>query len=136
MGNVKFQSPQTLLRGSPLEVFSFLSNLNNMEKLMPEQVIKWKSDERSCSFEIKGMAHIHLVIGKLVENELVTIESGEGNPIVLSLLFELSENEDNNCNCLLTLNAELGMMLQMMASTPLQNLVNIMADKLKEVFTE
>jgi hypothetical protein len=134
MGKVSFNSPPVALDAPSSVVFQFLSDLDNMETLMPEQVINWQSNKNSCSFDIKGMTHIELVMGELIDNRLVTINSGPGNPIEIQLLFEVTESMKDSCTGLITLNAELSMMLQMIASTPLQNLVNIMAGKLREVF--
>ncbi len=134
MGRVSFHSQETRLNAPPSKVFTFLSNLDNLEKLMPEQVINWKSDGASCSFDIKGMAHIDLLIGKKEEDRLIVIDSGPKNPINIQLEFAIEKEGEENSSCVISLHAELSMMLQMMASTPLQNLVNIMADKLAPVF--
>jgi len=134
MGQVSFHSQEIILQASPSEVYTSLADLDNMEHLIPEQVINWKSNSHSCSFEIKGMAKINLHIGELIENQLVTIDSSANNPIQTQFLFKLDEAPSNQFRCVITLNAELSMMLQMLASTPLQNLVNIMAEKLGEVF--
>jgi carbon monoxide dehydrogenase subunit G len=134
MGRVTFHSPATPLKATAAEAYAFLSDLDNMEKFMPEQVVNWKSDKVSCSFDIKGMAHINLVLGEHVENKLVTVDSGPDNPIELQILFSLVEKTAGSCECTVTLHAELSMMLQMMASGPLQNLVNIMAGKLADIF--
>lgn len=134
MGRVSFHSPETPLNASAGEVYAFLSNLDNMETLMPEQVINWKSNATSCSFDIKGMAHIDLALGECIADKVVTVDSGPENPIETQILFEIASVSENQCSGMVTLNAELGMMLQMLASTPLQNLVNIMADKLKSHF--
>jgi carbon monoxide dehydrogenase subunit G len=133
MGRVSFHSPDTPVRLSSQEAFAFLSNLDNMQSLMPEQVINWKSNKESCSFDIKGMAHIDLFVGELRTNELVTIDGGPKNPIQIQIQFLLTDTGNGASSFVVKLNAELSMMLQMMASTPLQNLVNIMAGKLGEL---
>ena len=43
-------------------VFSFLSDFNNFQDLMPEQIVNWKSENDSCSFTIKGMSDINMKI--------------------------------------------------------------------------
>ena len=129
-----FNSPPVPLKTSAAGAYTFLSNLDNMEKLMPEQVINWNSDHDSCSFDIKGMAHIDLVIGQLIENRKVTVDSGPENPINTQITFSLEDKGTSQSECTVTLHAELSMMLELLASTPLQNLVNIMAGKLREVF--
>ena len=80
MGKVSFKSDVIHLDAPAQQVYVLLSNLDNMQNLMPEQVINWQSNGTSCSFEIKGMTHIHLIIGQLIENKLVNINSGPGNP--------------------------------------------------------
>jgi len=127
---VTFHSPATALNAPADRAYAFLSNLDNMARFMPEQVVNWKSEKSSCSFDIKGMAHISLLLGERIENKLVTVDSGPDNPIELQLLFHLVEKTPETCECTVTLHAELSMMLQMMASGPLQNLVDIMAAKL------
>jgi hypothetical protein len=134
MGRVTFNSPPVPLKISAAGAYTFLSDLDNMEKLMPEQVVNWRSDRVSCSFDIKGMAHIDLVLGQLVENRTVTVDSGPENPINTQIIFSLEDKGTSQSECTVTLHAELNMMLELLASTPLQNLVNIMAGKLREVF--
>ena len=80
------------------------------------------------------MTHIDLFLGQIVPDQAVTIDSGPENPIATQIRYELKEDAQNDSSCEITLIAELSMMQEMLASGPLQNLVNIMADKLKDLF--
>lgn len=133
MGKVDFQSHIIKIQASTEAVFNFVKDLNNFEKMMPEQVINWKSTENDCEFDIKGMAHIGLLKESEVPNRSVSIISKPDNPIDLKISAFI-EPDGTGTQSHLVLTANLSPILQMMASSPLQNLVNIMAEKLKNNF--
>lgn len=134
MGQVNFVSHAVELPASNGSVFNFLSDLNNFEKMMPDQVINWKSTRNDIEFDIKGMAHISLFKSAEVPGKSVTLASGPDNPIELQLKGIIDEKNENLSQVTLELTANLSPMLKMMASAPLQNLVNIMADRLQRSF--
>jgi hypothetical protein len=132
MGKVDFQSHKVELPVPVEKAYLFLFDLNNLHQLMPEQVINWQSSEDSCSFDIKGMAHISLKRGETIQDCLVRIISMPENPIDLEIRGNLEKLTDMQASAMVELTADLSPMLQLMVSGPLQNLVNIMADRLKE----
>jgi len=134
MGKVDFSSHRVVLPISTEKAFTFLSNLNNLQKLMPEQVINWQSGEDTCSFDIKGMAHISLKKAEANPHRLIRIVSLPENPIDLEIRANFEEDNENQASAWIELTADLSPMLQMLASGPMQNLVNIMADKMKTAF--
>jgi carbon monoxide dehydrogenase subunit G len=134
MGHVNFTSHAVELPASSEAVFNFLSDLNNFEKMMPDQVVNWQSTSDDCEFDIKGMAHIGLVKSSEVPGKSVTIKSKPDNPIELQIQGNITAKTAQFSVVTLELTANLSPILQMMASAPLQNLVNIMADKLKGSF--
>jgi hypothetical protein len=132
MGKVDFQSHKVELPVPVEKAFLFLYDLNNLHQLMPEQVINWNSTENSCSFDIKGMAHISLKRGETIPNQLVRIVSEPENPIDLEIRGHLEKQTANQTMLWIELTADLSPMLKLLASGPMQNLVNIMADRLKD----
>jgi carbon monoxide dehydrogenase subunit G len=133
MGRVSFKSQKVTLAKSPEEVFAFLDDLNNLGSLLPEQVINFKSDSGQCSFDIKGMAHIGLRKSESIPNSSIKISGVEENPLELDFLIGIENSGDGGSVVEIDLTAQLSPMLQLMASSPLQNLVNIMADRFREV---
>ena len=101
---------------------------------MPEQIINWQSTESTCSFDIKGMAHINLLIGELVPDKLIRIVSGSDNPIDLEIRANFDKESPEKTSAYIELTADLSPMLQLLASGPMQNLVNIMADKMRDEY--
>lgn len=132
MGKVNFQSHKVHLQVPAEKAYLFLCDLNNLQHLMPEQIINWQSTEDTCSFDIKGMAYISLARAGTIPDRQVRIISGPENPIDLEIRGNFEKLSDNLSSANIELTADLSPMLQLMVSGPLQNLVNIMADRLKE----
>ena len=108
---------------------NFLNDLRNLEKLMPEQIIDYKAEAQKCSFTIKGMTSLSLKVEQSLPGKLIRLVPDGKSPFEFELLAHLKED---NAKTLvkIQLQASLNPMLAMMAKRPLQNLVEIMADKL------
>jgi hypothetical protein len=113
------------------KAYSFILDLNNFQKMMPEQVVNWQSTADSCAFDIKGMAHITLQRTEAIPEKFIRIVSGPETPIELELRAYLEKQNPEQTAAWIELTADLSPILKLMVSGPLQNLVNIMAEKLK-----
>jgi carbon monoxide dehydrogenase subunit G len=133
MGKVTFTSNTKSIPAPITNVFIFLSDLRNFESLMPDQLQQWESDENYGKFTIKGLPELDMKILERVENKSIHLVSGEESPVEFSIDCSL-ENLDGKTESTIVLHAELSPMLKMLAASPLQNLVNIMADKLEGQF--
>ena len=130
----KIESEKQIIN-KPIEtVFNFLSNFNNFEKLMPEQIINWKSTEDSCSFTIKGMTDLSMKITKRKQYSEITMVPDGKAPFEYELISSLKAETENKCSSQLIFNAELNTMMSMMVSKPLGNFVNILNQRLKAIF--
>ncbi len=130
MGKVDFLSQTVELPVAAELACDQFSDLNNFQKLVPEQIVNWQSAEDYCSFDIKGMAHIDLKRTEVIPGKLIRIGSGPENALELELRGHFEDAGVNKSTARIELTAELNPMLKMMVSGPLQNLVNIMAEKL------
>ena len=128
-----FKSDKILINKSQEDLYAFLSDFNNFEKLMPEQVTNWKATYDSCSFTIQGMADLAMTMGQQTEYSQITYNSVGEKPFRFDLKthFSLADNDQTETHIIL--NADLNPMIKMMASRPLQNFVNLLVNKLKEV---
>jgi carbon monoxide dehydrogenase subunit G len=124
-----FESKWQNINASATQVFSFLNDLRNLEKLMPEQIIDYKAEAQKCSFTIKGMTSLSLKVDQAIEPKLIRLVPDGKSPFEFELMAHLRESEGTT-QAKIQLQAELNPMLAMMAKRPLQNLVEIMADKL------
>lgn len=129
----EFKSTELQIKATDEKIFTFLSDFNNFEKLMPDQVVNWSSTKDNCSFTIQGMADLAMKIDKKEEHHFINYISEGKSPFPFTLEFGINRQEENLCLVHSRLEAKLNPMLKMMASRPLQNLVNLLVEKLKEL---
>lgn len=116
------------------EVYTFLSNMNNHQQLMPENIYNWTSTEDEAKFTIQNMAKLALKISSRTENsELIAIPS-EPAPFDLELKWTVEAGANGTTIAKHIISADLNMMMKMLASGPLQKLADHQTQKLKEVF--
>ena len=119
------------ITASDTEIFAFLSNLNNFEKLVPEQVENWKSDTDTCSFRVSGMADIALKIIEKVASSKIVISSDGSSPVSFTMVLHITKEDDMNSLFKIKFLAELNGFMATMVSKPLGQFVNVLAEKLR-----
>lgn len=130
----EIKSELTSINKSAEHIYNFLADFNNFEKLMPEQIKNWSSTTDTCSFEISGIGKVMLKITeKIAFSKIVMVpDTGAKIPFTFELISNIKSTGDNSSDTMILINADMPVMISMMASKPLQNLVNILASKLKE----
>lgn len=129
----EFKSDKLKINASDSKIFEYLSDFNNFEQLMPEQVINWQSTKDNCSFTIQGMADLAMRIANKKEYHFISYGSEGKSPFPFQLNFQIESIDGGQCEVSSHLEAKLNPMLKMMASRPLQNLVNLLVEKLKTI---
>src|SRR5690606_41170749 len=112
----------------------FLENCNNHEKLQPDNVYDWSSTKDEANFTIKNMSKLALKVKARKENSEIRFVPASETPFDISLNWIL-EPKDGKTEVKLQLNAELNMMMKMMASGPLQKLIDFQTKRLTELFS-
>nr|WP_067062674.1 SRPBCC family protein [Mucilaginibacter sp. L294] len=105
------------------QVYAFLADMNNHRQLMPDNIVDWTSTADVASFNIQNITKLSLKIEERVANTLVRIIPAEKPPFDMELKWELSET-DGVTQTAFTITASLNMMMKMLASGPLQKLVD------------
>lgn len=127
-----FESSVTIAQ--PIEkVYTFLSDLNNHQQLMPENIYNWSSTTDEAQFTIQNMAKLALKVTDRIENAEILIEPSADAPFALSMKWSVAA-EAGGTNAKLVVSAELNMMMKMMASGPLQKLVDYQTTALAKEF--
>jgi hypothetical protein len=129
------ESERTHIATTDETLFNFLSDFNNVGKLMPSSVTDWQSDTEGGCFTIKNMATIGLKIEERVANRMIKMEKTKA-PFDLSLYCHIAYVSDVESILQISLDADLNPMLKMMAETPLRNFVNILATNCQKYFTQ
>lgn len=115
------------------EVYAFLTDLNNHEQLMPENIYNWSSTNDEARFTIQNMAKLALRVDERSENKAIKLIPSEKAPFEVALRWELQVVEDTLTKATFIIDADLNMMMKMIASGLLQKLVDYQINKLKEL---
>jgi hypothetical protein len=112
------------------KLFAFLTDMNNFEKLMPEDKIeKWTSEKDQCEFTIKGMARIGLKIKETNEPNKITVESFGKVPFPFDLEIYLDQKSDSETETYMVFKGEINAFMKMMVEKPLKNFFEMLVDK-------
>lgn len=116
------------------KLFNFLNDLNNFERLMPEDKIeKWSSDESKCEFTIKGMARIGLQKDSSTAPSLIKISSFGKVPFSFTLDIHLDEISANETEAYMKFEGDINPFMKMMVEKPLSNFFNMLVSKATEL---
>jgi len=115
------------------EVFAFLTDLNNHEQLMPENIYNWSSTADEARFTIQNMAKLALKVEERVANQIIKLIPSEKAPFEVTLRWELKAVSDTETKATFVIDADLNMMMKMIATGPLQKLIDFQVNKLKAV---
>ena len=128
----KFISQQISIQRPAEDVYHFVTDFNKLGSLMPDRVINWSSTADTCSFEIQGMAKLNMKLKEKRPYTLLNMIADGQNPFQYELFVKIFPANENRSEVAVEFHADLNSMLSMMASKPLQNLVELMVEKLKE----
>jgi len=130
---MRIESDKSEINKPAAEVFAFLSNFNNFQKLMPAQVTNWQSTDDTCHFTISGMASIGMKIVEKIPNTLIKVVSDGKVPFPFTLNITLTETAPAQTTGQLIFEADINPMMGMMVEKPLRNFFNLLAGKMKEL---
>lgn len=130
----KFESENVQLNRLAEEVFEYVGNLSNFGKFMPEQITNWQATIDTCSFTVQNMTTLSMKIQERVPFERVNVVPDGKAPFDFSLQVILVPVSTDYCEAKIIFNADLNPVFSMMASKPLQNLVDLMAKNLAKIY--
>lgn len=129
-----FKSNWANNKRSEKELFEYIGNMNNIPSVLPEQVVDITADYDKLSFTIQGMGKVALKVSRREANKFIQLIPEGKVPFQFSLNVYIEKSEtDSTSKCSFEIDAQLNPLMQMMASRPLQNLVNMMAEKAETI---
>lgn len=121
-----------LIIGKPLElVAEFLSKPENYQILMPSSVTDFNVDGNVASMKLKGLGDLSLRIEPVVNPGKIRIVPAGKAPFDFFLEWDL-RTEGNGTRTSVRIEADLNMMMKMMAMGFLKDFVNSQVFKLKK----
>lgn len=120
--------------GSPEKVFAYVTDFTNFSALLPaERLTDLEVTSGYIAFGIEGLGRIGLEIREKTPFSSVVVGAAKDSSADFVFTIYLSESGSDASNVRLVLTANLNMFLEMMARGPLQQLADLMIDKLGEV---
>lgn len=117
------------------EVYAFLADCNNHEQLMPENIYNWSSTPDEARFTIQNMAKLTLRVAGRTPPIEIRFEPAEKAPFDVHMKWTVEQTGSGTCRAGLSIEADLNMMMKMLASGPLQKLVDHQVGRLKTVLS-
>jgi carbon monoxide dehydrogenase subunit G len=114
------------------QVYKFLADMNNHGQLMPDNITGWTSTADVASFEIVNITKLSLKIDHRITDREIKITPAEKPPFNMELTWALAEAGERT-QATFTINADLSMLMKMMASGPLQKLTENETQRLAEI---
>ncbi len=133
MSLTKIESEKVEIDNAAENIFNYLSDFNNFEKLMPSQVTNWTSTADECSFTINGMATIGMKIIEKAPFSKISIISNGKVPFEFKLFVLITEKDASSSVGQLTFESDMNPMIKMMVEKPLGNFFNMLAQKMKDI---
>lgn len=124
---------QVIIDESVDRVYAFLADCTNHEQLMPENIQDWASTRDQASFTIQNMVKLALKVDRRIENREVVFVPVDKAPFDVTLRWETVSQGDGQTLARLIVEADLNMMMKMVAAKPLQKLVDYQVGRLKSV---
>lgn len=129
---MNLESNKTTVNKSQKELFEFLNDLNNFEKLMPDTITKFEVDGESFIFSLKGMPEIRLVQKEKQEFDKIVLGAASSK-LDFTLTANLTPITDNETDIQLLFAGDFNPMMAMMVKKPLQNFINTLTEKTQDI---
>ncbi|MDA9970638.1 SRPBCC family protein [Flavobacteriaceae bacterium] len=120
---MKLESTKVSIDKSDQEVFNFLTNVENFESLMPENISKFKLiDAETFLFALSGMPEIVLK-KKSMEVPHTIVLGAAGGKIDFSLTAKIESLTETQSNVQLTFEGDFNTMMAMMIKAPITKFI-------------
>ena len=129
----KIESKERTINSSAENIFSFLSDFNNFEELMPSKVSDWTSTKESCYFSISGIANLGMKITEKTAFSQITMVDDGKVPFKFNFIIDINTTENEATSIVkLTFDADLNPMLKVIAVSPLRDFLESLLNHLEE----
>ncbi len=127
------ESPKKKIDKSSQVVFHFLNNLENFEKLMPENIDKFKvlSEDRFL-FALKGMPEIVLQRKEQTPHSQIVLGAAS-DKLPFTLTADIAVISDKESEVTLSFEGQFNAMMAMMIKHPITNFMSTLSENLEKI---
>ena len=124
---MKLESTKVSLDKSAQEVFNFLTNVENFEQLMPDNISNFKLiDADTFLFALSGMPEIVLK-KKSLESPHTIVLGAAGGKLDFSLTAKIESVSETKSDVQLTFEGDFNAMMAMMIKAPISKFIETLA---------
>ncbi|WP_394751182.1 SRPBCC family protein [Spongiimicrobium salis] len=127
------ETPKKTIAKSDKEVFEFLTDLQNFERLMPDTISKFEIlNEDRFLFALKGMPEI--VLQRQSQTPYNTVVLGAASDkLPFTLTADIKALNDKESEVFLSFQGEFNAMMAMMIKTPITNFIGTLSENLSRI---
>lgn len=129
---MNLESPKVTVQKSDTELFEFLSEVENFEQLMPENIDKFEAANDSFLFALKGMPEIRLKLEEQIPTNKIVLGS-TNDKFPFTLIGNISKFDDNSSEVQLVFDGKFNPMVAMMIKNPLQKFINTLIENIEKL---
>lgn len=130
---MNIESPKVSVDKSPQELYDFLTNVENFEKLMPENISKFEVlAEGKFLFALKGMPEIVLKLEESTPTSKVVLGAAS-DKLPFTLTGNIQEAGEGKSDAQLVFEGKFNPMMAMMIKGPIGKFVNTLAENMSKL---
>jgi len=124
---MNLESPKVSVNKSAQDIFDFLTNVENFEKLMPENISKFEVlEEGKFLFALKGMPEIILKQKEATPPNRIVLGAA-GGKLDFSLIGDITETSVEQSDIQLSFTGDFNPMMAMMIKGPISKFIETLA---------
>lgn len=129
---MEIQGNKITVNKSDKELFSFFTQLENFEQLMPESIQKFEVEGDSFLFGLKGMPEIRLVLKEKTEFSNITLGAASSK-LPFTLSSKIDKISEDQSNVQLLFEGDFNPMMAMMVKKPLTNFIDTLTNNIAKL---
>lgn len=130
---MNLESPKKNVEKSPEEIYSFLTKVENYERLMPDNISKFEIlGENRFVFALKGMPEIVLELKDSVPFNKVVL-GAVSDKLPFTLTSNIKELTEGSSEVQLHFEGEFNAMISMMIKSPIQKFIETLVSNLQNI---
>ncbi|MBN2480820.1 MAG: hypothetical protein JXB19_03705 [Bacteroidales bacterium] len=121
------------VNGSPEKVYGFVSDFRNMADILPKEIMSnLEVYDQHCRFDVMGIGKVGLKIAEKTPYTQIKIIAAEGSPADFNLWINIAPLSEKQTEVNFVLHASLNIFVEAMAKKPLQQFIDMLADKMEQ----
>ena len=117
---------------STTDVFNYLSELSNFKDLMPANVQSFQVENNHVILDIQGIGKLEFAVVESESPHKIIMMPQNRVPFKFDIHWNIQSINDDQSQIQAIINADLNMMMRMMAEKPLNDFINTQIHKLSE----